>query len=98
MQVTLQVTRRQVTQRNIYIIRERLHSNKMDLTFYQDRPDFMVNRITKAINRPQIKHYQAQQMNIHFNDMITPIFGIEGISLQHYLRCYFDRIKKLRYQ
>jgi hypothetical protein len=26
--------------------RKRLHSNKMDLTFYQDRPDMMVNRIT----------------------------------------------------
>jgi len=32
--------------RNPYITRERLHSNKMDLTFYPDRPDIMVNRIT----------------------------------------------------
>jgi hypothetical protein len=35
--------------RNPYITRERLHSNKMDLTlllFYQDRTDIMVNRVT----------------------------------------------------
>ena len=32
--------------KNPYITRERLDSNKMGLTFYQDRPDIMVNRIT----------------------------------------------------
>ena len=55
-----------VTRRNPYITRERLHSNKMDLTFYQDRPDVMVNRITYN-NRPYIKYYLGTQCNVGYS-------------------------------
>lgn len=44
--------------------------------------------------KPSI-YFQAQQMNIHLNDILTPIFVIEGISLQNYLRrAYCNEIKE----
>ena len=42
-----------------------------------------------------IIYFQAQQIKIHFNDILTPIFVIEGISLQNYLRrAYCNEIKE----
>ena len=39
----------------------------------------------KEMTKPNIS-FQAKQMNIHCNEIITPIFVIEGISLQNFLR------------